>query len=1122
MKYRIYSLLAAITALFAVSCVEEIPAVIEEVDLSRCLVPTNVTAVVKNGEYVNFNWDKAKTTEVFELELYTNEAMEGDPAFTFNLTKDEIPYLAHLEADVVYWFRVRGTSGTKDPSKWYVHGSSLETSAVKSALAPELTDRSASSISMKWTADPEVDHVRIVPPLGNDSGYTRFDLSSAMVDAAAAEITGLNPSTYYTLTLHFKSAERGEVHAWTRPDMTGTVEVADTAALRAALNDKAPKIKMVWTEKPYDLEEFTLSGPVAIYGEETISGQKPVCHTAFNADPAAVGSIHFENIAFDGEGYGHNITMTKAGTMTDISLLNCEIYGYSKGIYSDAKGVSVNSIVYDHCLVHDIEGNGGDCFDVRSACNIGSVKFTNSTFYEGMRTFVRIDASPKLESLEISNCTLSHLVHIENGNTNGVIHVRAKNAANGDPAIILKKNLFLNFNYDGSGTSRCTLIGTNTADKLPTEVSKNWCYNCADAFFSHLVSSVETLGAEKVLANGGALLGEDPCKDSEGGLFYVTSSAVAAAGAGDPRWYEAYVEVPEDLTQDVTVPVKTWNLTDNKLFRKTADKDMVRDGIRFYVTANPVNFTAEGFQFTAVPAFSAGVPTDCAIGIKVDRPGSVVLSTASQEDSQSLLVVNADGKVVAGVPTGVQNTRIALPELAEGSEHMIYLYGTAPIVLSGLQWTDDVDTGDTQLAAPVVTLSATEIEEGSTTPLEVSWEEVPKAGSYQVLFNGNTWPVTGTSLSVDISKYAADSYQLGVQALPAETDLVRQPSEVSYVILVIKETLKPVSATGPTVWGAGYMQAGVTKFGNGTEITANVVYGNLNLLCGGGKFKFGIDNADSDSPLYRLQLAGTGAPGTKVCAQFIAGGAGTLEIVARSSGDDARGLAVAVGSTLVSAQNSATKSQDPGKLSWEVNSSDGDIISIYSTNKGINLYSISWTPAVGDDPGDTPAEIDDPDAINEEYNADYKDAEKFPAGAFEDARLVDKVTYCGGSGAAMNFDPSGKRVKFNGASPLGDDGIPTARFVSFKITKPGTITHKLISGSSSAADREGVILLVTKTADGQKVTTLWNAAVPTSSSSAALTTAVTAEHLAGITEAAKVYIYVKAGVNLYNLGYKPE
>jgi hypothetical protein len=144
-----------------------------------------------------------------------------------------------------------------------------------------------------------------------------------------------------------------------------------------------------------------------------------------------------------------------------------------------------------------------------------------------------------------------------------------------------------------------------------------------------------------------------------------------------------------------------------------------------------------------------------------------------------------------------------------------------------------------------------------------------------------------------------------------------------------------------------------------------------------------------------------------------------------------------------------------------------------------------------------------------------------PTGDLTEVRNIEKVTYTATSGKKMTFDVSGKRLKFNGASTVGADGIPTDRCISFKTAKPGTITHKLISGSSSDATRKGYVILVTTTPEGKKVTQLYGEATPTSSSSDPVKTEITAAQLEGITEAAVVYIYAGANINCYNVGFKP-
>ncbi len=1122
---KIYSLILSVLALGGLAACQQEP-VIEELDLARCLEPTNVTAIVRNGEYINFNWDKSKTAEAFEVELYTNEALEGEPAITLTIPKEDLPYLAHVEADVTYWFRARAISSTKDPSKWYVHANPLETSAIKSSLSPELVDRTATSISISWTKDDEVDHIRVTPSVDGQGEYTRFDVSAEEVAAAAKEMTGLKPSTQYSLTVHFKSAERGTVAAWTLPDLTGATKVTNIDELKQALADGAAKIEVAYSETPYDFgdESAKLVSSVAIYGDETPEGNRPVMIGHFDLDPSveAVTSLHFENMVFSGnlsEKHTHAITTSKAGTVSDISYLRCEITEFLRGMLYDNYGLTASSISYDNVSFTNIAGDGGDGFDFRQSCEIGSVKFSNCTFSDGFRTVVRIDANPKLESFEFSNNTVNNVCSVVSSNNNGVLHIRAKKKDGTDPAIILKKNLFLNCIYgDASATNRGGLIGSNSADKLPTEVSKNFFYNCAESFFIHPVSSVEQLGKDACIANGGEILTSDPCVNSEGGNFYVMNESVLAAQAGAERWLSGYVEEPEDLTLAVTTPVKTWTLSDTKTFGKEAKKDMVRDGIRFYVKDKAVTIGSNGFTFNAAATVAGGVPSDGGLGILVDRPGGLVVSTLANGDDGAFLAVSLNGTVKAGLPVGTTNNKVVFADIEENSETMIYIYPTAPIILSGLQWTDDIETGgSTVLDAPVLAIDKTEVGQGEEATVTVSWDAINKAGSYDVTFNGSTNNVTATSYAIATKALAVGDYTVSVVAKPAADDLVREPSAAAEVSFTVKEVLKKLSATTPKEWGLDYMTAGVTKFGNGTELTQNMVYGNLGFVAGGGKFKFGIDNADTD-PKYRVQVSGTGAAGTKCSLQFIAGGPGTLTIKARSSGTETRALAVAIGSTDVAQIDAPVSTDEPTTLTYTVNAAAGDLVNIYSKYKGINLYSITWTP---DDSGGGSVVIDDTDCITTEYNADFSNATTFPTGDFTDVKTIEKVTYTAASDKKMTFETGAGRVKFNGGSTVGEDGIPVNRSISFKVVSPGTITHKIISGSSSDASRMATVILVTVTADGKKVTKLYEGACPTASSAAAVTTEITATHLEGITEAAVVYIYVGAAVNCYNLGFKP-
>ena len=950
-------------------CTEEMVDINDEIALGRCLTPTELSAKVINGEFIEFSWTKSKGATEFVLELYSDEQMSA-LVESITIPATDIPYTADLEADMTYYARVKAVNGEGKiaDSNWAVFDRALQTYAIKSSLNPELVDRSESSITIKWTKDEEVDHIRVTPAVNADEEYTRFDVDANAVAAAQVEVTGLKPSVNYTLAVHFKSADRGQVSAWTRPTIEGATEVATSEALTQAIADKAAVIKVVYSETPYVIGSVVLGGPVAIYGDATAEGAQPTIQGGLKIG-ADVTSIHLEALTFDGAGladYPHNLTFDAAAAVESITVVNCKLNNYLRGVlYENSKGPQVGSIKYDGVEVNNVGGDGGDCFDFRGAATVNSIEFINSTLNTGARTWFRIDAKATLESIKLTHCTFNNLCFANNGNNNGIFNIRAVNAAGEAPVFVLTHNVFLNMNDDNK---RCCLIAKNSTSAFPTELSNNFFYNCYERFFvaqkdgSSLsgddLKAAADEGRARILVNESYELEADPCVDSARDKYNITSKEVVEANAGDPRWYAVYVEIPEDLTQDVTATGKIWDLTDGQTFKKMADKDMVRDGIRFFVKNTPVNFTKEGFEFTGEAALEGGIPVDGAIGIKVNEPGSIIISVA-EATGHSNLTVSLDGKVSASVPAGAEYQKVTFANIS--GEQMIYIYGCHPATMTFLQWTSDVQVLDKVLATPVVTINKTTVNERAEDEITLTWDPVDYAASYNVTVDGKKKNITETTYSFATAAFAVEEeggdFAIQVTAVPAEDDYTREESAAA-------------------------------------------------------------------------------------------------------------------------------------ELSFHVND----------------------VPVV-----DT-GEIVDPSAITETYFAELNDAGGFAAQKFADgdgAVTIGKLTF----GDKAELD--GKRYKHGGASVLGDDGIPTNRYVSFKITRPGTISHKVISGSSSATDRAYAVALVTNVAGAKTVNVLYQEYSPTSSSAEPVTTEVTADMLAGITEAAVVYIYTLANCNTYAVGYDP-
>ena len=1175
----------------AAGCVEQIPPVIEDLELSSVLTPSEAYASVSatDGNTVTFTWTNSNAATEYLLQIYqfsadkeiqpalgeiTEEMLSGMVPEEVTVTPAEsgtsTSASLELEREFSYYARVRAQNPELSPSKWAVFPYPIDTYSVMDPVeAVNLVERTSNSITVSWTLAADdtdgITEIRVSPnPDNSDEAYKVYPVEAG---ATQCVVDHLKPSTRYTVAVHYKSANRGEVKAWTRPELGSAISVSDTGAFRQALREAADaespiQISVAYNGGvPYDMGKMDVVGPVEVYGEQTLDGASPVvlgyfemavpgttynytdCTDPQNPVPGSVEDIlgatllKVEALSLDGNGYEYGSLISfgaafPAESVVEVSVKNNEITGYQKGLFSidnASKTVNFGEIRFESNIISDIQGSGGDGFDIRSENSISSIVFRNNTITDGMRTFFRLDAGT-IGSFEFSHNTVNNLC-FGTSNNDGLFKV----VATVTDAFFLKDNLFLNNNNSESNT----VLFSSKTTSLPTDVSGNFFYNNSPKFF-YTGESGERAHKEflqaNAIADGGAMLNADPCYDSGKGIFNVTSQAVLAAEAGDPRWLEDYVPEP-DKPLEPAVYGAYWNLTDTDTFDDVIDASCVRGNLKFIVKSNPINVTESGFEFTAEPTFDFnGVPDDCTVAFLVDGPGSVILSSVASEsgsdnDHITVALGPEDGSSVevhGAVYAGEEGAKIAFPNILEGERHLVYLYGCDPIVMTQLSWVEDTNTGE----APVLeTPTNLAFSDGNSTvddtfegDVTLTWDAVTYAGSYIVTVTGpdgapTESSVTEPSFTLTPSSMSPGAYTITVQAIPAETDLSREPSEVSEpVTFTVKETLKPVYVE--TTWGADYftrLEAFLGAEEAATGVAEDFVFENLGYVSGGAAVKIGTTGGAK-----RVQTGG-GTAGVKASWQIMVGGPGTLVVNAISSGDP-RKVVVALDEAELGEYDAPGKEASPVDIIVEIpDAVAGSIVNVYSSSGSINFMSFTWIP------GPT-GEIYDPEAINEEYHADFSDATKFPAGDYEEAKLVDKISYVGGSGKKITFDPGSKRVKFNGGPDLDENGIPENRYASFKITKPGIIYHYLRSSSGDDAKRN-VTILLTKTVGGvlEKVE-LYSGMAPTGSGDA-MELEVTAEHLAGADAAATIYFFNDQSkvpdnpdgkaVNIYQLGFKP-
>ena len=1207
-------------------CVEEME-LVEELNLSACLTPSSTSMTIDrtDGTTVTFTWANSKGATQYEIEIFEGDELdEAETAFAGNPVKIQQVTAAvsgsttsakiKLDADKFYFARVKaqhfdadGATKVADDSRWATFPYPIATYVVKSPVSEiEVLDRTSTTVKISWKmpeGDSEVNQIRVTPNPDPNSQrlYGVYELEDPVTPGAVNEFTvgtdalPLDPSTCYTFAVHYGSANRGEIVAWTRPDWSKAQEAPDTATFRMLLNEAGipaagtdaaePKqIKLTNTDVDYVMGTMDIIGPVEIFGEQTASGESPVVIGTFNLRPSESDYVYY-TLASSGSASGdvyeaNTIPQTLGGTylrvealdlqgtkdedylsevcvnindavfaetdLLTVQVVNCDISDYNKSAIYHNKLANFTEVLFDGCHFENM-GTGQDGFDFRTEGTISSFTIRNSTLANGFRSMVRVDKGT-LNSLVFDNNTL---YNVGDPSNKGIFYVRSAVGS-----FELTDNLFMEIDL-------ALVFGDNNTKLQPSKISSNFFYKIGETAWAPEENGDNTVNAgglgalteSKAISGGGAVLSSDPCENSARGIYNVTNALVLDAGAGDPRWLVDYVAEPvPDL--EPTEYNTVWDLTDTDIFYEEIEDSTVRGNIEFFIIDNPIRVTDNGFEFTAEAALSSsGTPSDCAMAFLVDGPGSVVISalqsrSGSTNDHISVAYGPADGssaKVAGSAFAGAEGTKIAFPNFVSGTQQLIYVYACGPIILNALSWIESTDVGETpKLATPVLSIDNPDVDDTFEGNVTVSWSSVPYADRYEVKVNDDAYTVAadaGTETMTYVftpSSMTPGTYTVTVQALKADNDPSRENSDVSEpVTLTISETLKPVSQSVPTTWGAedfGYLFETKSAGNKDTEVKEDFVYNNLYYLNGNdGKCKFGQDTNAAGEKAYRYQFGGSGST-TKQTLQFIVSGNGTLTIEAASSGNTDRYVGVSVGQTQI-VEDTELKVPGTGEdakkaqiFNVPVTANSGDYISIYSLGSTINLFSITWTPE-GYDPDAT---IDpDPTAIEEQKDIVAYLASTYPD-ASSDAKVdlageapvtIDKVTYCGRSGKPMQWD--GDRIKFQGSSDMGENGIPTGGYISFKVTKPGTIKHYIRSGGNSSSEdlntRTVKIDLVMN--NGVDIVNLYDAFAPADSykDGAEVSTRITSDHLSATKTTATVYIYATVNsVNAYYLEYIPD
>lgn len=517
-----------------------------------------------NGDKITV--ETAETSATVTFSAFTSKAVPSPEYYVFEVSKDFLyegvenaniikfgedktltsspVVLSGLDRDSKYYMRVKAMSSTSNESKWvyYKDGSSFKTKAEQIFNNVEATDLFEDHVNLSWTPGADVTHITYANTNDAENIQT-INLTDEEKAAGKYTLGGLNPTSTYTITIYKNDVKRGQLQVTTPAAMPAAnfkySLASDVTVISQDLIDEiAEKAKAAaGNETNYSATIGIPAGAkVALYGINDSDGGKtnvtipdgmsvtffglaggdaPTINLDKNFDIAGSHAfIKFQNVKLEENGAGYFINQSKACTVSEFTLENCEVSNLKTSFFrlqgSDAKSIGKltlkNSIFTKLCagygFIHVDAGSGAGHVDnvEIDGCTFNSICVTGKVFIFSKKT--------DMQDITIKNSTFY--------NCNG------------------SGQYFVDFNADTFGPNTFTIencIFGKSADEATDK-------NIRSKTPATVANSFRTTDFFKVIkgVNDTEFSSTQLFKDPANGDFTIKAGTLKEK-AGDPRWY---------------------------------------------------------------------------------------------------------------------------------------------------------------------------------------------------------------------------------------------------------------------------------------------------------------------------------------------------------------------------------------------------------------------------------------------------------------------------------------------------------------------------------------------------------------------------------------------------------
>ncbi|OMP32369.1 DUF5123 domain-containing protein [Mangrovimonas sp. DI 80] len=494
------------------SCTKQEP-LIEELQIDREFMPTELEAFIRNQVNIELNWNTDDAVDTYLAEFSTSEDF-STIAESVTVNSDELPVLVPLQAETLYYIRVKAISSRGlDDSKYATITAETETEQI--FLPQEAEDILATEATLRWVPNSTVTHITLQP------GDIVHDITSEEMATGITVITDLTGETEYTAQIFNDTTVRGSTSFTTGIDIGDGLLVTPEDDLLQMIADAEPGATLVLDAGDYTAQtaSVTLDKSITIRG--LYSFDKPLLKIGFklSTGASAVSLIDLDltgNLEID---LKEVLVFDGAGSYESILISGCNIHDYDKAlIYGNVTGAVLNSFTVENSVVTNVLTNGGDFIDFRNS-DVLNINVNTSTFNNcaPARDFFRVDAAGDSNgtgltcNINLANCTL----YACSNSDKRIFYVRFA-----DNDITSTNNLITDTEARGYSDNSAT-------DETITFANNN--YFNAPTFYDSSVKRYDDSTTYTTVDPGYA--------DPVNGDFSVSTQSIIDYNIGDPRWH---------------------------------------------------------------------------------------------------------------------------------------------------------------------------------------------------------------------------------------------------------------------------------------------------------------------------------------------------------------------------------------------------------------------------------------------------------------------------------------------------------------------------------------------------------------------------------------------------------